>query len=405
MNKTTQKNINEFCFVTDYVANGSFASLKKNVKYLNTPDYAVLVRLTDSTKNWNGKYVYVSKSSYDFLSKSSLVPGDLIMSNVGEPGKVFIVPNLLQPMTLGPNSILIRPDNTVNTRYLYYYFLSSTGRSQIESICSATAQKKFNKTSFRKISLPIPKVSEQTRIVEILDEVCLVQKKRQESIALVNEYINSVFNRMFGDLSVNPNNYDVKTIVDLATDEKNSIKAGPFGSSLKKECYVESGYKIYGQEQVIRNDFNYGDYYIDEIKYKSLESCKIQKGDILISLVGTFGKISVVPDKFEPGIINPRLMKITPNQSIIYPIFLKELLVSDIVQKQIKSMSHGGTMSIVNVGIMKKITVLVPTLEGQKNYLEFKEKAELIKNSMQSQLQALDNQFHAITQKTFSRSL
>ena len=39
--------------------------------------------------------------------------------------------------------------------------------------------------------------------------------------------------------------------------EKNSLKTGPFGSSLKKEFYVQKGYKIYGQEQVIADDFEY----------------------------------------------------------------------------------------------------------------------------------------------------
>jgi type I restriction enzyme S subunit len=55
---------------------------------------------------------------------------------------------------------------------------------------------------------------------------------------------------------------------------------------------------------------SYGDYYIDEEKYQKLKACKVEKGDLLISLVGTFGKIAVVPEVFEEGIINPRLMKI-----------------------------------------------------------------------------------------------
>ncbi len=69
------------------------------------------------------------------------------------------------------------------------------------------------------------------------------------------------------------------------------------------EYYSEIGYKIYGQEQVISDDFDYGDYYITDERYRKLENCKIQSGDILISLVGTFGQISIVPNKFEPGMI------------------------------------------------------------------------------------------------------
>jgi len=49
----------------------------------------------------------------------------------------------------------------------------------------------------------------------------------------------------------------------LAEDIPHALKAGPFGSSLKKSFYVSHGYKIYGQEQVIRDDPTYGDYYIE----------------------------------------------------------------------------------------------------------------------------------------------
>lgn len=210
---------------------------------------------------------------------------------------------------------------------------------------------------------------------------------------------------MFGNPITNSKNYDIKTVEQVALKEKNGIKAGPFGSSLKKEFYVEKGYKIYGQEQVIKDDFSYGDYYIDENRYKSLESCKIQKDDILISLVGTFGKISVVPEKFELGIINPRLMKITPNQNIIYPLFLKEVLTSSVVQSQIKNVSHGGTMGIVNVGIMKKIKIILPPMDVQKKYLEIKKKTESIKQKMLIQLQELETGFQALMQKAFKGKL
>ena len=75
----------------------------------------------------------------------------------------------------------------------------------------------------------------------------------------------------------------------LAKAEKHALKAGPFGSALKKEFYVPSGYKIYGQEQVIKDDPYLGDYYIDEERFKSLQSCETIQGDFLISLVGTIG--------------------------------------------------------------------------------------------------------------------
>src|SRR5260221_5430726 len=96
--------------VTDFVANGSFESLRKNVQYLNNPDYAILVRLLDLNHGWDGNYVYLSEAAFSFLKKSSLEPDDVVIANVGaNAGTVFKVPELGRPMSLGPNAVVVKP--------------------------------------------------------------------------------------------------------------------------------------------------------------------------------------------------------------------------------------------------------------------------------------------------------
>ena len=63
--------------VTDFSANGSFASLAENVKYKDNFDYAVLIRLTDFKNDFKGKFVYVDKHAYNFLKKSKLFGGEI----------------------------------------------------------------------------------------------------------------------------------------------------------------------------------------------------------------------------------------------------------------------------------------------------------------------------------------
>lgn len=69
--------------VTDYVANGSFASLAENVKYKDEEDVAVLIRLVDYNNNFQGKFVFIDEHAYEFLSKSKLFGNEIIISNVG----------------------------------------------------------------------------------------------------------------------------------------------------------------------------------------------------------------------------------------------------------------------------------------------------------------------------------
>ena len=140
--------------VTDYVANGSFASLKANVTLYQEPNYAYFIRNTDLK---SGSFeVFVDEHSYSFLSKSTLYGGEIIISNVGDVGSVFLCPKLNKPMTLGNNIIMLRPEQDNLKYYLYVWFKWLYGQSLIQGIKGGSAQPKFNKTDFKNLPIFLP---------------------------------------------------------------------------------------------------------------------------------------------------------------------------------------------------------------------------------------------------------
>jgi type I restriction enzyme, S subunit len=96
-------------FLTDFQANGSFASLKQNVRTYSSKNYAVLVRLKDLRKQMKAStdFSYTDKHGYDFLKKSALRGGEILVANVGSVGFSIIMPNIDQPATLAPNMFLV----------------------------------------------------------------------------------------------------------------------------------------------------------------------------------------------------------------------------------------------------------------------------------------------------------
>lgn len=162
------KTCGSYCEVTDYVANGSFATLRENVSYKQEPDYAILVRTTDLSNNFKGDKIYIDERAYSFLSKSSLFGGEIIINNIGAGvGQTFKCPYLKERMSLGPNSILVR---TPNNDFFYYYFNSIYGQNAMMKVVTPGAMPKFNKTGFKSITIPVPTLQEQQRIVDILDK-------------------------------------------------------------------------------------------------------------------------------------------------------------------------------------------------------------------------------------------
>lgn len=163
--------------VTDYVANGSFASLKANVNLYQEPNYAYFIRNTDLKSGSFG--VFVDQHSYEFLSKSTLYGGEIIISNVGDVGSVFLCPKLDGRMTLGNNIIMLKPEDNHLRYYLYIWFKYLQGQALIQGIKGGSAQPKFNKTDFKNTSVLIPPKDILTRFHETVAPMFETISQRQ----------------------------------------------------------------------------------------------------------------------------------------------------------------------------------------------------------------------------------
>ena len=153
-------------YSTDYVANGSFASLRENVKIYKDKNFALLVKTQDFSNNFSRDLTYIDERSYNFLEKSKLYGGELMMSNIGASiGKVFIIPNLNMPMSIAPNSIIIKFSDETITQYVYYLFSSPFGQDILKVFTAGTAMPKFSKTQLRECLIPIPPYQEQIRMI------------------------------------------------------------------------------------------------------------------------------------------------------------------------------------------------------------------------------------------------
>jgi len=153
--------------LTDFTANGSFASLAKNVNYLEE-GFSRLVRLTDLRTNLEGKGIYVSEDAHNFLKKSELYGGEILLANVGAyAGLITRMPYKEGNYTLGPNMFLIRVEGNID---FYTYQLSSYPcNEQLMLKAMSAAQPKLNKEDVRSIRVAIPSDEEQQSIANFLD--------------------------------------------------------------------------------------------------------------------------------------------------------------------------------------------------------------------------------------------
>ena len=153
----------------------------------------------------------------------------------------------------------------------------------------------------------------------------------------------------------------------LAVQKKGAVKIGPFGSQLKKNELRNEGVRVYGQENVLQDDFRLGNRFIDDAKFDSLRSVQLFAGDVVVTMMGSVGAATVVPDGIPTGIMDSHLLRIQPNTSMIEPEFLAKVLRdSSEIKKQIRARSQGGIMSGLNARIVRSLEVPVPPLPEQR---------------------------------------
>lgn len=149
--------------ITDFTANGSFESLRVNVKYYYEVNYGRLIRLTDLRQNLQTDGVYVNKSGFDYLSKSALRENDIMLANVGEyTGFACLMPKVDYPATMAPNMFLVRANNELfHSKFMYYFMTFPSFTTQVDNVSASSATKLLNKTNFRAMSIPRPSAEEQ----------------------------------------------------------------------------------------------------------------------------------------------------------------------------------------------------------------------------------------------------
>jgi type I restriction enzyme S subunit len=267
--------------------------------------------------------------------------------------------------------------------HYYAYTVREMARSQwIQALAKGIRERStdFRFDGFSSETVPLPPLPEQAAIVRFLDHadrrIRRYIRAKEKLIKLLEEQKQAIIHRAvtngldpnirlkpsgvewLGDM---PEHWEIRRLKTLVMQSV----AGPYGSSLTKAMYTQVGYRVYGQQQVIPDDFSIGDYYISEEKYEEMSQYRVFPGDVLVSVMGTVGRVGVVPESVEPGIINPRLVRYRPNLEKVRPRYLQMAMLSTTIQAQVAEGAKGTTMEGLNMQILDRLLLAVPPLVEQ----------------------------------------
>ena len=346
--------------VTDYVANGSFASLAENVMYKDTEDIAVLIRLVDFNNNFNGDFVFIDEHAYEFLKKSKLYGGEIIISNVGaNVGTVFKCPKLKYKMSLAPNSIMVKFHGC--NEFYYQWLRGYNGQQMLKSIVTGSAQPKFNKTNFKEMFVPVPPIEIQKQIASILS----VLDDKIEQNNQINENLESQAQAIFINLFITNAKPEWKTgtVSDLG-----DVVGGGTPSKKVEEYYTNDGIAWITPKD-LSNDkskfITHGETDITDLGLAKSSATIMPRGSILFSSRAPIGYIAIADGQVST---NQGFKSIVPFDNVgtayVY-YFLKENLSA------IENVASGSTFKEVSGGTMKNFPAVIPDDDTLAKFKQF----------------------------------
>ena len=142
--------------------------------------------------------------------------------------------------------------------------------------------------------------------------------------------------------------------------------------------YVSVGYPLITSKNLKNGliDFSEVSYISAEDHIEINKRSKVDKGDILLAMIGTIGNPVIVDVDQEFSIKNVALFKF--KNSPVDPRFFKYLLESSIVKKQLERETKGGTQKFVSLKVLRNLEIPLPPIASQRTIANILDKADEI---------------------------
>ncbi len=339
------------------------------------------------------KYINSTKEKIikEGLKKTRFVhKGDFILSNSMSFGKPYI---LGIDGCIHDGWLVIRDINNLFDKSFLYYLLGSPNMyNEFKRLAVGGVVNNLNSQLVRNVSVAIPPLSEQQRIVSELDLLSGIIEKKKAQLKEYDQLVQSIFYDMFGDPMANEKGWEVKKLGEVASF-KNGLNYHPKDDGYQIKCI---GVGDFQNKKEIRDFSSINDYSIDE---DVDDSYYLKDGDIII--VRSNGSKDLVGRNM---IVYPNCQKVTYsgfcircrlNSSTILPIILNRILSDRGTMMVLRQEGRGCNISNINQKILSSLPIILPPLSLQQSFAEKIEAIEHQKALIQQSIAETETLFNS----------
>lgn len=400
-------------FLTDFEANGSFQDVKDNVTLDTGEPFAWYVRATDLE---NMRYGFDSENrscdqaSYNYLRKTRLVGGELLVAKRGEIGKVYLMPTVDIPATLAPNLYLLRFNGSLYPKFVNYWFVSELGKKELVLANKSTTIGALYKDDIKESYCIFPEIEEQRCLAEFLDqktaEIDSLIADKEKLIALLEEQRQAIINEAITkglNTGVKMKDSGVEWIGEIPEEWR--ISRIKYQADINKNTLTENTDSDFEMEYIDIGSVNSkGEVTNVELftfeKAPSRARRVLTEGDTIVSTVRTYLKAITWFEKVEGNLICSTGFAVLSPKETIHRKYLSYLLRSTKYIDEIVSRSTGVSYPAITASEIGLLECLLPDIDEQIEIVEYIDKRV---NEVDSLIVEIGNQIDRI--KEYRKSL
>lgn len=348
--------------VCDYVQRG------KSPKYTGRSDLPVI---NQKCVRWWGieeqhlKFVDPEQWS-KWTEERFLQPGDILWNSTGTGtiGRAALYQGLetTKKAVVDSHVTILRSNLATSGEFLHRYIKSPDVQSKIADMQSGTTnQVELNRTEIVETRLPLPPLAEQKRIVAKLDALSARSARARKDLAridtLVTRYKQAILSKAFQSARGVLQSLDelVSSDAPIRYGVLQPGKIKDSGVQLVRVCDLVSGRVAWKQLRRIDPEID-----------MAFSKARISNGDILLSVVGTIGRIALVTDLTEPTNIARAVARLRPDKDKVLPEWLALRLHAGDCQVAFAGDAREVARKTLNVSKVRAVRVFVPPLAEQK---------------------------------------
>ncbi|MDE0207751.1 MAG: restriction endonuclease subunit S, partial [Candidatus Tectomicrobia bacterium] len=252
------------------------------------------------------------------------------------------------------------------------------------------------------LAIPLPPLSEQRRIADILDKADALRAKRRAALAHLETLTQSIFLDMFGDPAINPKGWSTA----LLKESTAKIQIGPFGSLLHQGDYVAGGIPLVNpkhlQHGTIQPDPSET---VSAQKFAELGTYHLRAGDVVMGRRGEMGRCAIVYADSGPLLCGTGALFVRPDNKHMTSLFLFFVLSSSAVKARLERASLGQTLPNLNSQIVEVLEVPSPPLTVQIEFAARVESAYRVARAQSQAANQLNSVFASLQQRAFRGEL